>query len=245
MTSFGGSTAPAGDLSLRVIRGGDRASHHVTNELAVPDVSNGVSVKDVVRYGLPRRDLPDVINQWKARNAANLWRGFRRVMLARALNLPTHYGSLWLRVLYGSGEQVDLGLVSMRVMTTTGMGYVVDAFANSVELENMKYHGLGTGTTAENVGDTGLETELSTEYTGNVRATGTTAEGASANIYQTVATNTLDSGTPAVTEHGVLSQAATGGGVLLDRTVFAAINLTGASGDGIQSTYEGTFTAGS
>lgn len=136
----------------------------------------------------------------------------------------------------------DYGVVGRKVVTDVGVGYIVDAFQNSVELENMKYHGLGTGSTAENQTDTALVTELTTEYTGNVRATGTTAEGASANIYSTVATNTLD-GTPggALREHGIFSQAATGGGVLLDRTVFAAITLS--SGDSLQSTYQLTLSA--
>jgi hypothetical protein len=44
------------------------------------------------------------------------------------------------------------------------------------------------------------------------------------------------------TEHGILSQAATGGGVLLDRSVFVAINL--GNGDGPQTTYRLTVTAG-
>jgi hypothetical protein len=114
----------------------------------------------------------------------------------------------------------------------------------TVEPEILRYHGLGTGTTAAATGDTGLQTELTTEYTGNVRATGTLTEGASANIFRSVGTNTLDSGTPAVTEHGVLSQAATGGGTLLDRHVFSAINLDGAAGDGLQSTYDFTLSAG-
>jgi hypothetical protein len=138
----------------------------------------------------------------------------------------------------------DHGLVSARVVTTAGVGFIVDAFQNSTEIENMKFHGIGTGTTAEAVGDTALVTELTTQYNpDNTRATGTTTE-AAANIYQTVATNTLDSGTPAVTEHGVLSQAATGGGVLLDRSVFSAINLNGTNGDGLQSDYRLTLTAG-
>jgi hypothetical protein len=47
-----------------------------------------------------------------------------------------------------------------------------------------------------------------------------------------------------VTEHGIFMQAATGGGTLWDRSVFAAINLTGANGDGLQSTYVLTCTAG-
>lgn len=137
-----------------------------------------------------------------------------------------------------------LGLASFRVVTTVGVNFIVDAFQNSVELENLKFHGIGTGSTAEAVGDTALVTELTTEYTGNVRATGTTTEGASANIYRTVATNTLD-GTPgaALREHGIFDQAATGGGTLLDRTVYAAITLS--SGDSLQSTYDHTQTAGS
>ena len=107
------------------------------------------------------------------------------------------------------------------------------------------HHGIGTGVAAEAVGDTALATELTTEYNpDNVRDTGTQGENG-ANVYQTVGVNTLDSGTPAITEHGVLTQAATGGGTLLDRSVFSAINLDGGAGDGLQSTYEITFTAGS
>lgn len=141
---------------------------------------------------------------------------------------------------YGRGIE-DYGVVGNKVVTTVGVGYIVDAFQNSVELENMKYHSLGTGSTAEAAGDTALVTELTTEYTGNVRATGTTTE-ASATVYETVATNTLD-GTPgaALREHGVHS--ASSAGVLLDRTVYAAITLS--SGDGLTSTYDLTLTAGS
>lgn len=150
--------------------------------------------------------------------------------------------ALSLVAIYARGPVVDYGVVGRRVVTDTGVGYIVDAFANGVEMENMKYHGLGTGSTAENQTDSALVTELTTEYTGNVRATGTTTEGATANIYRTVATNTLD-GTPgaALREHGVFS--ASSSGVLLDRTVYSAITLS--SGDSLQSTYDLTFTAGS
>lgn len=139
-------------------------------------------------------------------------------------------------------ESMFLGLAGFRVVTTVGVGYIVDAWQNSVELENQKYHGLGTGSTAEASGDTALVTELTTEYTGNVRATGTTTEGASANIFRSVATNTLD-GTPgaALREHGLFS--ADSAGVLMDRTVYGAITLS--SGDSLQSTYDQTQVAGS
>jgi len=141
---------------------------------------------------------------------------------------------------WGEVEIEDHGIVGRKVVTDVGVGFIVDAFQNSVELENMKYHGLGTGSTAENQTDTALVTELTTEYTGDVRATGTTTEGATANIYKTVATNTLD-GTPgaALREHGIFS--ANAAGVLLDRTVFAAITLS--SGDSLASTYQLTLNA--
>lgn len=136
----------------------------------------------------------------------------------------------------------DHGLVSVRVVTDVGVGFIVDAFQNLVELEIMKFHGIGTGSTAEAAGDTALVTELTTEYNPNsTRATGTTTESA-ANIYQTVATNTLDSGTPALREHGVFSASAAG--VLLDRSVYASITLTGANGDALQTDYRLTFTSG-
>jgi hypothetical protein len=136
----------------------------------------------------------------------------------------------------------DFGVVSRRMVTTAGVNYIVDAFQNTTELENLKFHGLGTGVTAEAVGDTALVTELTTQYTGDVRATGTTVEGGSANIYRTVGTNTLDSGSVAVTEHGVFS--AVSGGTLLDRSVFSAINLVGTNGDGLQTTFDLTVAAG-
>lgn len=136
-----------------------------------------------------------------------------------------------------------MGLASLRVVTTAGVGFLVDAFQNSTEMENLIYHGLGTGTTAENVSDTGLETELTTQYVVNsTRATGSATEGASANIFRSVGTNTVDASV-AITEHALMSQAATGGGVCWDRTVFSANNLT--TGESLQSTYDGTFTAGS
>lgn len=139
------------------------------------------------------------------------------------------------------GHLSDYGVVSCRVITTTGVGYLVDAWQALVNLEDMKFHGIGLGTTAAVVGDTALETELTTQYNPNsTRATGSLAE-AAANIFRTVGTNTVDAAV-AATEHGILSQAATGGGTLWDRTVFTVINL--ADGDSLESTYDMTATAG-
>jgi hypothetical protein len=235
-----GNVGPSGALGVELIRGG-QLRRAFPDPLAWPP--RPVSVTDMLTHGTPQSGLPGEVNAWRLRNVPNLWRGARRVMLARSLRLPHFYGQLWLTLLRGDGEAVDLGLASLRVVTTTGVGFIVDAFQNSVELETMKYHALGTGTGAEASGDSALGTELTTEYSGDTRATGTTTEGASANIYRTVATVTLDSGTPAVTEHGVFSAASSG--VLLDRSKFAAVNMVGASADALQVTYDLTFTAGS
>ena len=144
------------------------------------------------------------------------------------------------------GDVTAYGTLSTRVVTTAGVGFIVDAFQNLVEVENMQFHGFGTGTTAEAAGDTALVTEETTQYNpDSTRPTGTRTEGASANIYRTVGTYSPDAGgTRAITEHGIFSQAATGGGVLLDRSVFSAVNLVAGS-DSLQVTYELTFTAGS
>lgn len=137
------------------------------------------------------------------------------------------------------------GVVSEKVITDTGVGFLVDAWQNLTEMENLKYHGIGTGTTAEAASQTALVTELTTEYNpDNTRATGSLTEGATSNIFRTVGTNTLDSGTPVIREHGIFSQAANSGGVLWDRSLFAAITLTGANGDGLQTQYDMTATSG-
>src|SRR6185369_4527015 len=149
--------------------------------------------------------------------------------------------ALYVAKIHAWGDVEELGLASLRVVTDAGVAFIADAFTNTVEAENMNFHGMGTGTTAEAASQTALTTELTTEYNPNsTRATG--VQTSPTNVYQTVGTNTIDSGTPAVTEHGIFSQAATGGGTMLDRSVFSAINL--ASGDGIQFTYQLTFTSG-
>lgn len=183
------------------------------------------------------------VDAYRLRNLPNVLRGYFRLVAARIVGAPTFYGVVSAIVRRANGDILDLGVVSTRVVTDTGVGYIVDAFQNSVELENMKYHGFGTGTTNESAAQTALVTELTTEYASdNTRPTGSTTEGATANIYRTVGTLSPDA-SAAITEHGIFSQAANSGGVLLDRSKFAAINLV--SGDSLQVTYELTLTSGS
>jgi hypothetical protein len=199
--------------------------------------------------------IPDRYRDWQPRG--ELGRFVRQCVLDHlpadiAAELMERFSRIWVlssalrgTVIRGDGRVEVLGLLSEHVITTAGVGFLVDAWQNLTELENLKYHGIGTGVGAEAVGDTALGTELTTQYNpDNTRATGTLTEGASANIFRTVGTNTLDSGTPAVTEHMILSQAATGGGTGWDRSVFTAINLNGANGDGLQTTYDLTASSG-
>lgn len=142
--------------------------------------------------------------------------------------------STYAKVIRASGGVEDLGLIAKhKVVTNAGVAYIVDAFQNLVELEAVRYHGSGTGTIAESATDTALQTEVGS------RATGTTEEGASANIFKSVATISY-SGSYAITEHGIFS--APTSGTLLDRSVFSAINV--GNGDSIQFTYECTINAG-
>lgn len=131
------------------------------------------------------------------------------------------------------GKRTDLGLISTRVVTDAGVDAIVDAFQNSVELENFTWHGSGTGTTAEAAGDTALGTEVASRTDGSATENGS-------NTFRTVGTISYSS-SHAITEHGLFS--ASTGGTLMDRSVFSAINV--ANGDSIEFTYDLTFPSGS
>lgn len=206
------------------------------------------NLDDAVKYGLPRKsarfwDRPAArLREWQSDNSPNFFRGVRDQYDFDKGKLQ-FIGHLWLAKVTKFGGVEDYGLVSCRVVTDVGVGFIVDAFQNLVELENMRYHGLGTGTTAEAAAQTALVTELTTEYsTSNTRPTGSLGEkSGDAKTYETSATITVSSAV-AATEHGVFSQAATGGGTMIDRSVFTVVNL--ASAESLQATYQLTFASG-
>jgi hypothetical protein len=187
------------------------------------------------------------LHDWKLENFEHWLRGAWRIAVSEALGLSAILGTLHIQKIAASGDVLDYGLVSHRVVTTAGVTKIIDFLrANDTATgQNLKYHGIGTGSTAESAADTALVTELTTEYqTDNTRPTGSQTNNG-ATVYRTVATITVDSGTPlSIREHGVFSQAATGGGTLLDRSVFAIVTLSNP-GDAIAATYDHSQVAGS
>jgi hypothetical protein len=228
----GGDLAPSGTIKMLVSRRGSYS--------AVP--AHELSLCEIIKYGFPHFWLSREVAIWRLKNFRNLWRGLWRVVVARLFGLPHFYGRVSI-VVIRDGQAIDYGLASMRVVTDTGVGYLVDSLQNLVEPENLKFHGFGTGGAAEAVGNTGLTTELTTQYlVDNTRPTGSQTEGATANIYRSVGTLSPDSGgTIAITEHGLFSAASAG--VLLDRSLFSAVNLVAGS-DSLQITYDLTLTSG-
>lgn len=122
-----------------------------------------------------------------------------------------------------------------RCVTTAGVNYMVDDFQTwELLMPLLRYHDSGTGTDNEAVGDTALQLPC-----GENRDTGTLTEGASANIFKTVATHTY-AGTFDITEHGIFS--ALTSGTLWDRTKFTAVPVVAS--DQLQFSYECTVNAG-
>jgi hypothetical protein len=225
---------PSGNVRLQLLAGnpyGGRSPHHPLN---------------VLKHAMPRPGLGREVNVFRLKNLPNLWRGLRTAWLAMAFGIPTHFGAVFLRV-RRNGEWVELGLASLRVVTTTGVKFIADDFNNNgQDVSTMKFHGFGTGTTAEAVSQTALVTELTTEYvTNSTRPTGSQASATVSNdaTYTTVGTLTPDSGgTLAITEHGIFS--ASSAGTMLDRSKFAAVNLDSTAGDSLTATYTLTLASG-
>lgn len=179
---------------------------------------------------------------WKIRNMARWdylwgWLGHRMARLLTMLfGIPTMIAELRAVLIRADGQEIDYGILGYRVVTTAFVNFQVDQMqAETTQWGDFKYHDSGVGTTGAAVGDTDIETT-----DGESRATGSQTEGASANIYRSVGTISYTT-TKAITEHGLFSQST--GTTLLDRTVFAAINVN--NGDSIQFTYDLTLTAGS
>jgi len=127
-------------------------------------------------------------------------------------------------------------VVRDRKMTTAFVDFIVDQLQTETSVfGDFKYHDCGTGATGEEITDTIMEND-----TGEARSTGTQTE-TDHDTYKSVATDTF-AGTFAITEHGLFAVVTANTGPMMDRTVFSAINVV--SGNQIEFTFEGSFTAG-
>lgn len=231
------SAQPSGRLSVRKVT-------------APPPRPSVRTVQEAVQHGLPglralspfqsREDRQKAA--WQAANAPHFQRSLADMERWEAGRLRA-LGQLWGRVVKLDGTSTDLGLMSCRVVTDAGVAFLIDAMQGLVEPELLRFHGLGTGTNAESAANTALQTELGAQYaTANTRPTGSLGEKAGdSKTFETSATITVSSSV-AATEHGIFTQAATGGGVLLDRSVFAAVNL--AAAEALQVTYQLSIPSG-
>jgi len=133
------------------------------------------------------------------------------------------------------GEIIDLGLLSTKYITDAFAKYYIKCLLGTeTGIADFKYHDTGTGTTVADVEDEALETP-----TGIARVTGTQAGGASAIIFQSVATITYD-GDYEITEWGLLNAAVDG--TLMDRATFTARSVN--NGYKFRFTYNHTALSG-
>lgn len=123
----------------------------------------------------------------------------------------------WFIILRGPDGNVKQEIESHNVVTTVGKEFLA-SFIYSAALAastfTMKYMAVGSDSTAEAVGNTGLGVELG-------RHTGTVGYSSGA-IYTLVATFATGSGTGSIVEYGVYSSNT--GGTLLNRLTTAAVN---------------------
>lgn len=173
--------------------------------------------------------------EWKLRNLTwSFVSGWLANLLGRAFSkitgLPVLTSELRLKHLRAGEGWTDYGVVSRKLITTAGVGLLVDDWqAGTPRMNDMKYVGCGTSSSAAANTDTALIAECTTVLNPDTsRAVGTVTQ-PSANVCQVVGTLTFD-GAAAVGEHGLFSSTTVG--VLWDRHNFAAINVV--SGDSIK-----------
>ena len=121
-------------------------------------------------------------------------------------------------VLIKDGVRQPLGVICRKKVTDDFVEFIVTQLQSETSaFGDFKYHDSGIGVGAEDKTDSALGTPW-----GGARTVGSQIQGASAHIYKSVATTTYNA-TKAITEHGLFNAAAAG--ILMDRSVFSAINV--------------------
>jgi hypothetical protein len=195
---------------------------------------------------LPWRALHKEAKAYRWANLHNALRDVPTIFLGILIGSRRNYGVLRLALQRGDGSTLDLGVVSHQLITTAGVNKIVSGLnaTDAATFQAFKYLAFGTGAVAPAIADTALGTEFTTQYaTDNVRPTGTQGVGGSANVYRVTGTFSPDT-TCTPTELGLMSQAATGGGTMLDRFTYTGVPLTG-SADSLAPTIDITIPAGS
>ncbi len=156
------------------------------------------------------------------------------VQYAHLLGIVPMYASLSARHIR-NGKVTDLGVVAIHAVTDAFVAQLVDTLQSSeATFSDYKWHDSGTGNTAEAAADTTLDIP-----TGEARVEGTQIEGATANIYKSVAIYTYN-GVYTIVEHGLFNALINGG--LADRSVVVGIGVI--VNDKIEWTYELICAAG-
>jgi len=149
-------------------------------------------------------------------------------------NVTTMSGKLGAKYLFKDGPVVDYGTLSYQKVTNDFAEFLVESLqTEDTSLSAFFYHAAGTDNTAESSGDTALGSEI-------LRSTGSLTE-TSAQVFKSVGTLTFTSSN-SVLEHGLLNDDTSGPGILMDRSIYTAIELN--SSDQIEYTYELTVQSG-
>jgi hypothetical protein len=140
------------------------------------------------------------------------------------------------------GEIVETREVK-NLIVNAGKAAMAGLCISDVSVDTFDAIAIGTGTDAVDVGDTTLETEITTnggQRRSGANVTGTRVTTSVTNDTAQLVTTFTFTGGFAITESGIFNHATAGSGDLLARQVFAAINV--ASGDSLQMTWKIQFS---
>jgi len=133
-----------------------------------------------------------------------------------------------------NGKVIDERVVLNKKVTDDFVDFIVDNLvSDTTPFGDFKWHDSGTGVVAEDQTDSALGTSCA-----ETRLAGTQEEGSQTYEYKSVVTHTY-AGAFAITEHGLFNIITAG--ILMDRTVFAAINVVAS--DQIEFTFTIQFAA--
>jgi len=137
------------------------------------------------------------------------------------------------KIPYILGRWSDKSVIS-NLITNAGFAGAASRLNGAGSEAAFTYIATGTGTTAANVADTTLETEIADSGLSRANATASRVTTTQTNDTAQLVNTFTVTGTKAVTESGVLNAASSG--VLLCRQVFSAINVV--NGDSLQISWK-------